>query len=96
LIGLGQAQDLIVFFACGSECDVRTLTFADGSRIVMPMSLDMAGPELAEELIAFCQSRLAKYKCPRSIDFRPELPRRPTGKLYKRLLRDEYAAKATR
>ena len=35
VIGLGQAQDLIVFFACGSLCDVRTLTFADGSTIVM-------------------------------------------------------------
>jgi hypothetical protein len=35
VIGLGQAHDLIVFFACGSECDVRTLTFADGSTIVM-------------------------------------------------------------
>ena len=35
VIGLGQAQDLIVFFACGSGCDVRTLTFADGSTIVM-------------------------------------------------------------
>ncbi len=29
-------------------------------------------------------------KCPRSIDFRAELPRHPTGKLYKRLLKDEY------
>jgi long-chain acyl-CoA synthetase len=64
--------------------------------VVQPMSLDTAGPELAEELITFCQSRLAKYKCPRSIDFRPELPRHPTGKLYKRLLRDEYAANAAR
>jgi hypothetical protein len=34
--GLGQAQDLIVFHAgCGGACDVRTLTFADGSTIVM-------------------------------------------------------------
>jgi hypothetical protein len=33
--GLGQAQDVIVFGACGSGCDVRTLTFADGSTIVM-------------------------------------------------------------
>ncbi len=31
-------------------------------------------------------------KCPRSIDFRAELPRHPTGKLYKRLLKDEYWA----
>jgi hypothetical protein len=35
VIGLGQVQDLVVFFGCGSECDVRTLTFADGSTIVM-------------------------------------------------------------
>jgi acyl-CoA synthetase (AMP-forming)/AMP-acid ligase II len=33
---------------------------------------------------------LAQFKCPRSVDFRDELPRYPTGKLYKRLLRDEY------
>jgi long-chain acyl-CoA synthetase len=45
---------------------------------------------LAEELIAFARERLAPYKCPRSIDFEPELPRLPTGKLYKRLLKDRY------
>ncbi|MFT5046664.1 MAG: long-chain acyl-CoA synthetase, partial [Porticoccaceae bacterium] len=28
--------------------------------------------------------------CPRSIDFHQELPRHPTGKLYKRLLKDEH------
>lgn len=49
-----------------------------------------ASPELAEELIAFCQQRLSKQKCPRSIDFETELPRSPSGKLYKRRLRDPY------
>jgi len=48
------------------------------------------GPDLAGELIAFCRARLSSIKCPRSIDFRAELPRTPTGKLLKRLLRDEY------
>jgi long-chain acyl-CoA synthetase len=48
------------------------------------------GPEIAEELIAFCGRHLARQKVPRSIDFEPELPRLPTGKLYKRLLRDRY------
>ena len=47
-------------------------------------------PELAAELIAFCRERLAHYKCPRSVDFDPALPRLPTGKLYKRVLRDRY------
>jgi len=48
------------------------------------------GPDVAEELIAFCAQHLARQKCPRSIDFEAELPRLPTGKLYKRLLRDRY------
>jgi fatty-acyl-CoA synthase len=61
--------------------------------VVQPMSIDDAGEELAADLLAFCQERLAKYKCPRGIDFRAELPRHPTGKLYKRLLRDEYAGR---
>ena len=46
--------------------------------------------ELAAELLEFCQANLAKIKCPRSVDFDPALPRHPTGKLYKRLVRDRY------
>ncbi len=49
--------------------------------------------ELAAELIAYSRDHLAHYKCPKSVDFRPELPRLPTGKLYKRLLKDEYWGK---
>jgi long-chain acyl-CoA synthetase len=48
------------------------------------------GPDLERELIAFCGQHLARQKCPRSIDFVAELPRLPTGKLYKRILRDRY------
>ncbi len=47
---------------------------------------------LAEELIRHCREHLAAYKVPRSVDFEDELPRHPTGKLYKRLLRDRYWA----
>jgi long-chain acyl-CoA synthetase len=47
---------------------------------------------LVDELIAFCTKHLSRQKCPRSIDFEAELPRLPTGKLYKRLLRDRYWA----
>ncbi len=43
-----------------------------------------------ETLLAHCREHLAGYKMPRSIDFEAELPRLPTGKLYKRLLRDKY------
>jgi len=53
--------------------------------------------ETERELIEFCREHLAHFKCPRSIDFDDQLPRLPTGKLYKRLLRDRYwQDKATR
>jgi acyl-CoA synthetase (AMP-forming)/AMP-acid ligase II len=58
--------------------------------VVQPVDWGLAGPELAEELIAHCRQHLATYKCPRSIDFDRELPRLDTGKLYKRVLRDRY------
>ncbi|HEU5388960.1 MAG TPA: AMP-binding protein [Streptosporangiaceae bacterium] len=48
------------------------------------------GPEVAAELIAFCREHLAHLKCPRTIDFTDQLPRLPTGKLYKKPLRDAY------
>lgn len=44
----------------------------------------------AEELIEFCRERLASFKRPRSIIFTDELPRTSTGKVLKRVLREEY------
>jgi long-chain acyl-CoA synthetase len=58
--------------------------------VVQPMPGVRPCPELAEELICFCSQSLSRQKVPRSIDFADELPRLPTGKLYKRLLRDRY------
>ncbi|MCU0729162.1 MAG: acyl-CoA synthetase, partial [Sphingopyxis sp.] len=62
--------------------------------IVQPADMADAGDALAAELTAFCRTALSGVKTPRRIDFRAELPRHPTGKLYKRLLRDEYWANA--
>jgi acyl-CoA synthetase (AMP-forming)/AMP-acid ligase II len=67
--------------------------------VVQPVSMpptSEAEASLAKELMAYCRSQLADLKCPRSIDFREELPRHPTGKLYKRLLKDEYWSAAGR
>ena len=49
-----------------------------------------AGEETAAELIAWCRTRLASFKCPKSIDFHQALPREASGKLKKRFLRDVY------
>ena len=54
------------------------------------------GPELAEEILQWATTQLARYKLPRSIDFVEALPRDPNGKLYKRRLRDPYWEGRTR
>ena len=62
----------------------------------VPQAIVQAMPDietddsLTEELLAFCREHLSRQKVPRSIDYEDELPRLPTGKLYKRLLRDRY------
>jgi acyl-CoA synthetase (AMP-forming)/AMP-acid ligase II len=61
--------------------------------VVQPVDWADATPELAAELVAFCRERLSHIKCPRSVDFEPALPRHPTGKLYKPLIRDRYWGK---
>jgi long-chain acyl-CoA synthetase len=57
--------------------------------IVQPSIPGTGSPELAAELTAHCRSKLASFKCPRSIEFAAELPRLPTGKLVRRKLRAE-------
>lgn len=58
--------------------------------VVQPIDWKDAGPELEQELMEYCRDAIAHLKCPRSVDFEQELPRHPTGKLLKRLLKDRY------
>ena len=58
--------------------------------VVQPVDWAEAGDDLAQELLAYCREHLAHYKSPRSIDFERELPRLPTGKLYKGKVRERY------
>ena len=60
--------------------------------VVQPLEGVEHSEEFAAELMAFCAANLSRQKCPRSIDFDPALPRLPTGKLYKRVLKDRYWA----
>lgn len=68
-----------------------------GERVVAVVELRDpadAGAALAEELRSYARERLGGVKTPRQIDFTDRLPREPTGKLFKRLLRDKYRATA--
>jgi long-chain acyl-CoA synthetase len=58
--------------------------------VVQPVDGVTPGPDLEAELIEYCRAHLAGYKCPRSVEFDPELPRDPNGKLYKRRIRERY------
>jgi len=76
--------------------DVAVIGVPDSDRgeqvkaIVQTEDRSSWGADLEAELLSFCHAHLARYKCPRSVDFVDELPRLPTGKLYKRLLKDRY------
>jgi long-chain acyl-CoA synthetase len=43
-----------------------------------------------EDIIGYCRSQLAAYKCPTSVDWADELPRNPSGKILKTELREPY------
>ncbi len=64
--------------------------------VVQPVEGVEVGPELEQELLAYAREHVAHFKCPKSEDFEDELPRLPTGKLYKRLLKDRYWERGVR
>ena len=58
----------------------------------MALAADEAAFEA--ELRDFLEPRLSRIKMPKRFDFRAELPREANGKLYKRLLKEEFASSA--
>jgi acyl-CoA synthetase (AMP-forming)/AMP-acid ligase II len=62
--------------------------------VIQPADMADATDAFRDELIAFAREKLSGVKIPRRIDFLEALPRHDTGKLYKRLLRDQYWEKA--
>jgi long-chain acyl-CoA synthetase len=61
--------------------------------VVQPVDFAQAGPALANELLALARGQLSHVKVPRLVEFTRELPRHANGKLYKRLLRDEFVGR---
>ena len=63
--------------------------------VVEPAPGHASDATLVDELLGLCRDRLAKYKCPKRVEFRASLPRTDAGKLYKRQLRDELSVPTT-
>ena len=89
-----EIEDVLVMHPRVDDVAVIGVPNADMGEEVKAIVQLVAGtegsPELAAELLKFCREGLTHYKCPRSVDFDAALPRLPTGKLYKRILRDRY------
>ena len=89
-----ECENLLVTHPKVADAAVFGVPNADLGEEVKAVVQLMPGiqPDVAvtEELMGFCAANLARYKCPRTMDFEAALPRLPTGKLYKRILRNRY------
>jgi long-chain acyl-CoA synthetase len=84
LLGFPKVGDVAVFGIPNDDWGEEIKAVIEPAEGVEP------SPELAEEILEYSATRLAKFKTPKSIDFTDAMPRDPNGKLYKRKLRDPY------
>ncbi len=80
-----------------ADCAVFGIPDAEfGEALAAAIQLREKGAVTAEQVQSFLRERIANYKVPRAVTFHDALPREDSGKIFKRLLREPYWAKAGR
>jgi len=84
-----EVEEVLYLHPCVKECAVVGLPDAVRGETVAAFIVPRGGPAAtAEEVEAFCRERMASYKVPRRIAFVDAIPKSPTGKILKRVLRE--------
>ena len=84
-----EVEDLLTDHPAVHEAAVIGVPDAEfGQRLKAFVALEGGGTVSANELKTYVKEHLARYKVPRDVVFLDELPRNPTGKILKRVLRD--------
>ena len=73
-----------------SEVAVIGLSDEKWGEIVCAIVVADQGGVSEEQIVEFCGGRLARYKLPKKVIFAEEIPRNPSGKVLKRVLREKY------
>lgn len=60
-----------------------------GEKVVLYVVLKEGEVARQDEIVGFCKEHLAKYKVPKRVEFKKELPKTPVGKVLRRVLREE-------